>query len=123
MGFSDISRLFSGIVYNSVNIVGRGIGVVKAIAVPLFHGKKGHQFFIGLIRLIMNGGKGMSDLTFEETAMLSRVLGMVLSDGDLVEITHRLNVIISRIEAISHPDLDTVVPIPFLPLEDSDDEQ
>ena len=65
----------------------------------------------------------MSDLTFEETAALSRVLGLVLSDDDLVEVTHRLNMIISRIETISHPDLDTVAPIPFLPLEEFDNGQ
>lgn len=62
----------------------------------------------------------MADLTFEEVAALSRVLDLVLSDDDLVEVTHRLNMLISRMEAISHPDLDTVAPLPFLPLEDFD---
>jgi hypothetical protein len=60
----------------------------------------------------------MADLTFEEVAVLARAAGVVVSEDDLVEITHRLNVLISSIEAFSHPDLDTVSPLPFHPLEE-----
>jgi len=62
----------------------------------------------------------MSSLTFQEVATLASAVGLVMSDDDLVEVTHRLNVILGRMEKISHPDLDDVAPIPFLPLEDVD---
>lgn len=65
----------------------------------------------------------MSDLTFEEVAALARAVGLVLSDDDLVEVTHRLNVIIPGVERISHPDLDTVAPIPFPRGEEMDNGQ
>lgn len=59
----------------------------------------------------------MSSLAFQEVATLASAVGLVMSDDDLVEVTHRLNVILGRMEKISHPDLDDVAPIPFLPLE------
>ena len=43
-----------------------------------------------------------------------------MSEEDLVEVTHRLNVIISGIENFSHPDLDKVDPVPFRPLDEID---
>ena len=60
----------------------------------------------------------MADLTFEEVQALARAAGVVLNADDLVEVTHRLNVLISRIESFSHSDLDTVDPTPFHPLEE-----
>ena len=62
----------------------------------------------------------MSDLTFDEVATLARATGIVLNAADLVEVTHRLNVAISGVEEFSHPDLDTINPLPFRPLEEVD---
>ena len=63
----------------------------------------------------------MPDLAFDEVKVLARAAGVVLSDDDLVEVTHRLNVIVSGIERFSHPDLDASNPLPFRPLEEVDD--
>ena len=65
----------------------------------------------------------MPDFTFEEVAALARVAGLALSDDDLTEVTHRLNVILAGVERISHPDLDTVDPVPFYPLDEVDYER
>ena len=64
----------------------------------------------------------MSDLTSEEVAALARAAGLVVSDDDLLEVTHRLNVTISGIEKFTHPDLGTITPLPFRSLEEVDDE-
>lgn len=65
----------------------------------------------------------MPDFSFEEVETVARVMGLTLSDDDLVDVTHRLNVIVSELERISHPNLDVVDPAPFLPLEDTSCEQ
>lgn len=65
----------------------------------------------------------MSDLTYEEVAALARAAGVVVNDDDLIEVTHRLNVTVSAIARFSHPDLDTVNPLPFRPLEEVDREE
>ena len=64
----------------------------------------------------------MSNLTLEEVAALAKAAGLVVSDDDLLEVTHRLNVTISGIEKFTHPALDTITPLPFRPLEDVNDE-
>ena len=46
------------------------------------------------------GEKAMSNLTFQEVAALARAVDLVLSDDDIVEVTHRLNVILGRMEKI-----------------------
>jgi Asp-tRNA(Asn)/Glu-tRNA(Gln) amidotransferase C subunit len=74
-------------------------------------------------KLEIKGEKGMSNLTFQEVAALAKAVDLTLSDDDIVEVTHRLNVILGRMDKISHPDLDDVAPIPFLPLEEVDDGQ
>jgi hypothetical protein len=63
----------------------------------------------------------MSDLTFNEVAALAKAAGVTLSEDDVVEVTHRLNVTISGVENFSHPDLYTIEPVPFRPLEEMDD--
>ncbi len=63
----------------------------------------------------------MSDLTFQEVAALAKASGVVVSEDDLEEVTHRLNVTITGVEEFSHPDLDSVNPLPFRPLEEVDD--
>ena len=65
----------------------------------------------------------MPDVTSEEARTLARAIGLDISDEDLVEVTHRLNVIISGVEGFSHPDLHTVDPVPFRPLEEVGDGQ
>ena len=60
----------------------------------------------------------MPEVTFDEVKTLGRIVGLEISDEDLVEVTHRLNVIISGVEKFSHPDLDRVDPVPFRPLEE-----
>ena len=65
----------------------------------------------------------MPDMTFEEVAGLARAAGLVLSQEDLVEVTHRLNTVIADVEGFSHPDLDNIAPVPFRSLEETDDGQ
>ena len=60
----------------------------------------------------------MADLTPQEVQTLAKAAGVNLLEEDLVEITHRLNVLISGIQDFSHPDLDKVDPLPFHPLEE-----
>ena len=60
----------------------------------------------------------MADLTPQEVQTLAKAAGVNVLEEDLVEITHRLNVLISGIEGFSHPDLDKVDPLPFHPLEE-----
>ena len=60
----------------------------------------------------------MPDLTPDQVKTLASALGLDVTDDDLVEVTHRLNVLTSSVEGFSHPDLDTVDPVPFYPLSD-----
>ena len=60
----------------------------------------------------------MADLTPQEVQTLAKAAGVNVLEEDLVEITHRLNVLITGIESFSHPDLDKVDPLPFHPLEE-----
>ena len=60
----------------------------------------------------------MPDISPDEVKTLARTLGINVTDDDLVEVTHRLNVMTSSVERFSHPDLDTVDPVPFYPLSD-----
>ena len=62
----------------------------------------------------------MPDLSFDEVRVLAKASSLEVSEEDLVEVTHRLNVIISGIENFSHPDLDKVAPVPFRPLDEID---
>tara|TARA_Y100000588_G_scaffold353016_1_gene406118 strand:+ start:762 stop:953 length:192 start_codon:yes stop_codon:yes gene_type:complete len=62
----------------------------------------------------------MPDLSFDEVRVLAKASSLEVSEEDLVEVTHRLNVIISGIENFSHPDLDKVDPVPFRPLDEID---
>ena len=62
----------------------------------------------------------MADLAFDEVAAIGRAVGLPIGDDDLVEVTHRLNVLLSVMAIISHPDLDVVVPTPYLPLEETE---
>ncbi len=51
--------------------------------------------------------------------MLAHSLGLEVDEEDLVEATHRLNVIVAGVERFSHPGLDSVDPVPFPPLEEA----
>ena len=58
----------------------------------------------------------MSDLSFDDVASLAKAAGVELSQEDLVEVTHRLNVTIEGVEQFSHPELHTIEAVPFHPL-------
>jgi len=58
------------------------------------------------------------ELTIQDVATLGRVADLEMSDEDMKEVALRLEVILRKMEGISHPDLDAVVPLPFLPFED-----
>ena len=63
----------------------------------------------------------MPDLNPDEVKTLAKALGLDVTDDDLVEVTHRLNVLTSSVERFSHPDLDALDaldPVPFYPLEE-----
>ena len=62
----------------------------------------------------------MPDFTPDQVKALAGTLGLDVTDDDLVEVTHRLNVLTSSVERFSHPDLDTVDPVPYYPLEEVD---
>lgn len=62
----------------------------------------------------------MPELTPQEVRTLARAAGVIVSEDDLTEVTHRLNVTVEGIEKFSHPDLDKVNPLPFRPLEEVD---
>ena len=62
----------------------------------------------------------MPDLTPDQVKTLAGALGLDVTDDDLLEVTHRLNVLTSSVEGFSHPDLDTVDPVPYYPLEEVD---
>jgi len=63
----------------------------------------------------------MMGLTIEDVAALARVANLEMSDEDLMEVTYRLDLILRKMERISHPALDEVVPLPFLPFEELPD--
>ena len=63
----------------------------------------------------------MTELTVDDVATLARVLDLALTEDDLMEAMHWLNMVVSQVESFSHPDLDTTEPIPFLPLDEVDD--
>jgi len=65
----------------------------------------------------------MGDFSFEEVAGMARANGLVLTNEDLIEVTHRLNASIAGIEQFSHPELDSIDPLPFRPLEEMDDDR
>ena len=44
----------------------------------------------------------MSDLSFDDVSSLAKAAGVELSQDDLVEVTHRLNVTIEGVEQFSH---------------------
>ena len=61
----------------------------------------------------------MPDVTPDQVKILARSVGLEVDEEDLVEVTHRLNVIVAGVERFSHPGLDSVDPIPFPPLEEA----
>ncbi len=60
----------------------------------------------------------MPEVTVDEVKAMACAIGLPIKEEDLVEVMHRLNVIISGVERFSHPDLDKVDPLPFRPLEE-----
>jgi Asp-tRNA(Asn)/Glu-tRNA(Gln) amidotransferase C subunit len=64
----------------------------------------------------------MPELTFEEVAVLAKASGVELSGEELEEVTHRYNNLVAGVEAISYPGLDSVDPMTFRPLEETDNE-
>jgi Asp-tRNA(Asn)/Glu-tRNA(Gln) amidotransferase C subunit len=65
----------------------------------------------------------MADLTVEEVAALARSVGLTLSQEDVVDVAHRLNMILYGMENISHPDLDQVDPLAFVPFDEGQNGQ
>ena len=65
----------------------------------------------------------MPDIMPDHVKILALSLGLKIDEDDLVEVTHRLNVIVSGVERFSHAGLDSVDPIPFPPLEEARHEQ
>jgi Asp-tRNA(Asn)/Glu-tRNA(Gln) amidotransferase C subunit len=57
------------------------------------------------------------ELTIQDVAALARATNLEMSDEDAEEVTLRLEVILRKMEGISHPGLDAAVPLPFLPFE------
>ena len=64
----------------------------------------------------------MPNLTPDELLVLAKAAGVNIPEDDVLEVTHRLNVLISGIETFSHPDLDKVDPLPFHPLDEATNE-
>ena len=61
----------------------------------------------------------MPDMTPDDVKAAARAIGLTIGEEDIVEVTHRLNVIVAGVERFSHPDLDKVDPLPFRPLEEA----
>jgi hypothetical protein len=64
----------------------------------------------------------MTDLSFEDVATLARAAGLRLAADDLTDITHRLNMLRSRLEQFDYPGLEAFDPVPFFPLEEGDND-
>lgn len=65
----------------------------------------------------------MTDLAYEEVALLARVAGLSLAADDLADVTHRLNMLRSRLEQFDYPGLAAFDPVPFFPLEEDADDR
>ena len=57
----------------------------------------------------------MGDLTLQEVAALARLTGIQLSDDDLREVTHRLNVIVAALQHAGDATVDAADPFPIDP--------
>lgn len=64
----------------------------------------------------------MTDLSYEDVATLARVAGVRLAADDLKDVTHRLNMLRSRLEQFDYPGLEAFDPVPFFPLEEGVDD-
>ena len=65
----------------------------------------------------------MPDLTPENVKVLANSIGLDIQETELLEITHRLNVIVAGVESFEYPDLDDFEPTPFPSLEEDIDGQ
>jgi Asp-tRNA(Asn)/Glu-tRNA(Gln) amidotransferase C subunit len=59
----------------------------------------------------------MPDLTQAEVAALASAAGLPMTPDDLVEVTHRLNAFLEALAPLAALPLDSVEPVPFLPLD------
>ncbi len=66
------------------------------------------------------GKANMRELTCVEVTILARATGFELPDEELVDIMHQLNVIIAGVSRATHPELDTVDPLPICSAEQVD---
>jgi hypothetical protein len=57
----------------------------------------------------------MPDLTPDEVRALALAAGLSLSDGDLAEVTHRVNAFVDALAPLAALPLDTVEPLPLAP--------
>lgn len=64
----------------------------------------------------------MVNLSTDGVTALAHAAGLAVSDEDLIDVTHRINVLLSGMEKITHPDLDSVDPALFLPPEEQNDD-
>ena len=65
----------------------------------------------------------MPDLTPENVKVLANSIGLDIQETELLEITHRLNVIVAGVESFEYPGLDDFEPTPFPSLEEDIDGQ
>ena len=65
----------------------------------------------------------MPDLTPEDVKVLANSIGLDIQEPELLEITHRLNVIVTGVETFEHPGLENFEPTPFPSLEEDIDGQ
>jgi Asp-tRNA(Asn)/Glu-tRNA(Gln) amidotransferase C subunit len=57
-------------------------------------------------------------MSCDEVAALARMASVGVTEEDLVDITYRINAILSSLEAFSDPGLDEVDPAPYLPFDE-----
>ncbi|PZC51064.1 MAG: hypothetical protein DK304_000299 [Chloroflexi bacterium] len=65
----------------------------------------------------------MPDLTPENVKVLANSIGLDIQETELLEITHRLNVIMAGVEGFEYPNLENFEPTPFPSLEEGVDGQ
>lgn len=65
----------------------------------------------------------MPELTPENVKVLGNSIGLDIQETDLLEITHRLNVIVAGVESFEYPGLDDYEPTHFPSLEHGIDGQ
>ena len=60
----------------------------------------------------------MSELSSEDVAILARAADLRLEADDLMDVTHRLNMLLSRLKQFQYTGLEGFDPVPFFALEE-----